>query len=78
LRGGGAELDGGLEGSAAELGEEVAHLLLAGVNDLAGGGGVDGVGDVMAEALEADTQLIQQGVGGHGGLGRRGWRSRHG
>jgi hypothetical protein len=78
LRGVGAELDGGLEGGPAEVREQVPHLLLAGVDDVTGGGGVDGISDVLAEALEADPQLIQQGVGGEGRLRRRGWLGRHG
>jgi hypothetical protein len=37
LRGVGAELDGGLVSGLSEVGEEVANLLLAGIDDLTGG-----------------------------------------
>ena len=73
LRGVLAELDGGLVGGRAEVGEEVADLLLAGVDGLAGGGGVDGGGDVVTELLEAAAQLLREGVGGQGRLGGHGW-----
>ena len=59
LRGVGAELDGGLVSGLSEVGEEVAHLLLAGIDDLTGGGLVDGRGDVLTELLEAPAQLFQ-------------------
>jgi hypothetical protein len=65
-----AELDGGLKGGSPEVGEEVADLLLAGVDDRPGGGGVDGGGHALAELLEAAAQLFQEGVGGRGGFGR--------
>jgi hypothetical protein len=47
-----AELDGGLVGKLAETSEEVANLLLAGIDDLAGWGLVDGVGHPLTELLE--------------------------
>jgi hypothetical protein len=72
LRGIEAELDGGLKGGSPEVGEEVADLLLAGIDDLAGGGGVDGGRHVLTELLEAATQLLQEGVGGQGGFGGHG------
>jgi hypothetical protein len=77
LRGVGAELDGGLVGGPSEVGEEVADLLLAGVDDLAGGGGIDGSGDVLTKLLKAAAQLFQQSVrrqsrfGGHACLLRQ-------
>jgi hypothetical protein len=45
-------LDGGLVGELAETSEEVANLLLAGIDDLAGWGLVDGVGYPLTELLE--------------------------
>jgi len=74
LRGFEAELECGLIGGQAKVGEQVADLLLGGVEDLAGGGGVDGGGDVMAKLLELTAQLVEQILGrklrlvGHGGL----------
>jgi len=62
-------LQGGLVGVAAEVGEEVADLLLTGVDDVAGRGLVDGVGDATAEFLEAAAQALQEGVGGNGWQG---------
>src|SRR3954453_10211972 len=62
LRGVGAELDGGLIGGLAEVGEEVADLLLTGIDDLSSGRLVDGGGHVVTELLEAAAQLFQQGV----------------
>jgi hypothetical protein len=58
-----AELHGGLVGASAEASEQVADLLLAGVDDLAGRGLVDGVGDAPAELLELLAQLLQEGLG---------------
>jgi len=69
LRGVGAELYGGLVSGLAEVGEEVADPFLAGVDDLARGGAVDGGGHVVTELLEAAAQLLQQGVGRQGGFG---------
>src|SRR3954467_12273976 len=66
LRGVGAELDGGLIGDLSEVREQVADLLLAGVDDVAGRGRVDGSGHVLAQLLEMPAQLIQEGVGGKG------------
>lgn len=60
MRGVGAELDGGLVGGPSEVREEVADLLLAGVDDLAGRGGIDGSGDVLTKLLKAAAQLFQQ------------------
>ena len=48
MRGVEAELDCGLVGGSPEVGEEVANLLLAGVDDLAGGCAVDGGGHALA------------------------------
>lgn len=47
MRGVGAELDRGLIGSLSEIREEVADLLLAGIDDLAGGRLVDGGGYLL-------------------------------
>jgi hypothetical protein len=72
LRGVEAELDGGLEGGLSEVGEEVANLLLAGVDDLTGGGTVDGCGYPLTKLLEAATQQVHEGVGGQGRFGGHG------
>src|SRR5438105_2553980 len=72
LRGVEAELDGGLEGDLSEVSEEVADLLLAGVDDRPGGSPVDGRGHVLAELLEAAAQRFQQSVGGQGRFRRHG------
>lgn len=69
MRGFEAELHGGLIGRQAEVGQKVADFLLAGVEDLAGRGLVDGVGDVVAEFLKMPAQLLKEGVGGQLGLG---------
>jgi hypothetical protein len=66
LRGVEAELDGGLEGGLSEVSEEVADLLLAGVDDLTGGGTVDGRSHPLTKLLEAAAQLFHEGVGGQG------------
>jgi hypothetical protein len=82
LRGFESELEGGLEGGGAEVSEQVADLLLAGVDDLPGGGLVDGVGHVAAERLETASQLFEQVLGGelglavHGGVSLRRGRMR--
>ena len=73
MRGVGAELYGGLVSGLAEVGEEVADPFLAGVDDLASGGTVDGGGHVLTQLLEAAAQLVQQGVRRHGGFGRHGF-----
>jgi hypothetical protein len=59
-----AELDRRLVGGSSEASQEVANLLLAGVDDLPGRGPVDGVGDAPAELLELATQLLHEGLGG--------------
>jgi hypothetical protein len=56
LRGVESGLQGGLVGVLPEVGEEVADAFLAGAEDLAGGGLVDGVGDLLAEHLKALVQ----------------------
>jgi hypothetical protein len=53
LRGVGAELQSSLIGSRSEVSEEVTDLLLTGVDNLTGGGVVDGVGHILTELLEA-------------------------
>src|SRR5947209_6568025 len=73
LRGVGAELQGDLIRGLAELSEEVADLLLTGVDDLASGGTVDGGGHVLTQLLEAAAQLAHQGVRRQGGFGRHGF-----
>jgi hypothetical protein len=52
LRGIESELHGGLIGGLAEVGEQIADFLLAGVDDLAGGSLVDGRGDILTKLLE--------------------------
>ena len=69
MRGVEAELDGGLVGGPPEVGEEVADLLLAGVDDRPGGGGVDSGGHTLTKLLEAAAQLLQESVGGQSGFG---------
>ena len=59
-----AELDSGLIGGLAEVGQEIADLLLAGVDDLAGWGLVDGIGHPPAELLELLAPLLHEGLGG--------------
>jgi hypothetical protein len=70
LRGIEAELDGGPEGGLPEVGEEVADLLLASVDDRPSGGSVDGGSHTLTKSLEATSQLFQEGVGGQGGFER--------
>src|SRR2546422_771308 len=76
LRGVESHLDGGLVGFQAGVGEEVTHLLLAGVDDGADGRLIDGFGDALAELLEARTQEFAQSFrtelrgGRDGGFGR--------
>ena len=78
MRGVESELHSGLVGVLSELGEQVADLLLAGVDDLAGGSLVNGLGDVATEALKLAVQLPQQvvcrqlGLGFHSCLRRKG------
>ena len=57
MRGIEAELDGGLIGGLSEVGEEVADFLLASIDDLASGGGVDGGSHTLTKLLEAATHL---------------------
>ena len=78
-------LHGGLIRLLAEVGEEVADLLLAGIKDVPGGCLVDSVGDLLTETLEALAELFAQGIGGklrlgvHAGLRRqKGWSSNSG
>src|SRR6476646_7680547 len=68
-----AELDGGLVGGLAEAGQEIADLLLAGVDDLAGWGVVDGLGHPPAEPLEVLAQVLDEGVGGDVRWALHGW-----
>src|SRR3954464_5266034 len=59
-----AELDSGLVGGLAESGQEIANLLLAGVDGLPGWRLVDGLGHPPAELLEPAAQLLDQDLGG--------------
>src|SRR5262245_2343275 len=59
-----AELDSGLVGDSAEARQEVADRLLAGGDDLAGWGLVDGIGHPPAELLKLLAQLLHEGLGG--------------
>src|SRR5438105_1827763 len=72
LRGIEAELNGGLVGGLPEVREEVTDLLLRGIDDLTGGGLVDGGGHILTESLEAAAQLFQEGGGGNGNFGGHG------
>src|SRR5207237_3617424 len=64
LRGVEAELQGGLVSGLTEVSEQVTDALLGGVDDLAGGSLVDGVGDVVTQSLEAAPQEGEKGLGG--------------
>jgi hypothetical protein len=70
LRGIEAELDGGLKGKQSEVSEQVADLLLAGVDDRPGGSGVDGGGHLQTKLFKVVEQLTRKGVRGHGRFGR--------
>jgi len=68
LRGIEAELNRGLVGGLSEVSEEVTDLLLTGIDDLTGGGLVDGGGHILTKLLEAAAQLFSEGGGGNGRL----------
>ena len=68
-----AELDGGLVGGLAEAGQEIADLLLAGVDDLPGWRLVDGLDHPPAELLELVAELLHEGLGGDLRLVIHGW-----
>jgi hypothetical protein len=68
LCGVGAELEGDLVSSQSKDGEQIANLLLAGVDNLTGGSLVDGGGDISAELLEADAELLLEGVRRQSGI----------
>lgn len=72
MRGVESELDGGLIGSLSEVGEQVADLLLGSVDDLAGWGLVDSLGDILAELLEAAAEVLEERLGGELRLGGHG------
>jgi hypothetical protein len=55
-------LEGGLKGGLSEVGQQVPDLLLAGIDDLTGGGLVDGGGHLLTQVLETATQLFHKGV----------------
>jgi len=63
LRGVGAELYGEVVGGQSEVRQQVADLLLTGVDDLTGGSFVDGLSDVTAELLESVAELLLERVG---------------
>lgn len=69
MRGVESGLDGSLVDVLAEVGQEVADLVLAGVDDVSRGSLVDGVGDLLAETFEAVAQLFTEVVGAELGLG---------
>src|SRR3954447_24517131 len=79
-----AEWDGGLVGGLAEAGQEIANLLLAGVEDLAGWRVVDGIGHPPTELLELHAELLDEGLGGdlrwaiHGRFLEVGWEGANG
>jgi hypothetical protein len=81
LRGIDAELEGGLEGSLAEVREEVADRPLGLVDNVARLSAVDGGGDVDAELLEAVAEECAEVGGGKFGLGvhgeprQKGWET---
>jgi hypothetical protein len=54
-------LKGGLIGGRAEVCQQVANLLLTGVDDLTGRSLVDGGSHILAQLLEAAAQLIHKG-----------------
>jgi hypothetical protein len=62
LCGVGAELKSNLVSGQSKVGEQVANLLLAGVDNPTSGCLVDGGGDISAELLEADAELLLEGV----------------
>jgi hypothetical protein len=70
LRGVGAELEGGLIGGLSEVGKQMPHFLLTGIDDLTGGRLVDGGGHRYTQLLKPATQLFQKGVRGEGRFGR--------
>src|SRR5262245_17298816 len=59
-----AERDSGLGGDSADARQEVADRRLAGVDDLAGWGLVDGIGHPPAERLERLAGRLHEGRGG--------------
>lgn len=71
MRGIGAELESDLVSGESKVSEEVANLLLAGVDDLTGRSLVDGGRDISAELFKADAKLFlksacrQSGDAGH-------------
>ncbi len=69
LRGIDFELQGGLEEVETEVGEEVADGLLGVSNDVTGGGEVEGVGDGLAELVEARAEGSDEVLGGDGRKG---------
>lgn len=68
MRGVGAELKGGLIGGRSEVSQQVANLLLTGVDDLTGRSPVDGGSHILTQLLEAASQLIHKGVRGQEGV----------
>jgi hypothetical protein len=68
LRGVESELDSGLVSSLSKVGEQVSGLLLGGIDDLARGCLVDGIGNALTELLEAVAQSLQKILSGKLGL----------
>src|SRR3954470_1320525 len=63
LRGIKSHLHGRLVSLSSERSQEVAHLLLTGVDDLSGRSAVDGLRDLFTEFLEVSAQLFAEGIG---------------
>lgn len=69
MRGLESKLEGSLIRGLPEVRKQVADLLLAGIENLASGGGVDRVRHVLTEFLEAAAQLVEKVLGGKLGVG---------
>ncbi len=69
MRGLESKLNGSLISGLSEVRKQVADLLLAGIENLPGGGGVDRVGNVLTEFLEVAAQLVEKVVSGKLGVG---------
>ncbi len=69
MRGLESKLNGSLISGLSEVRKQVADLLLAGIENLHGGGGVDRVGNVLTEFLEVAAQLVEKVLSGKVGVG---------